>query len=1004
MRKKTFLLISGACAALSLQGASAVPAEVDRIIAEPPPRAVRVGRKPVHPLCVKGKVCVEVVVPEKSVPSVRYAGQVLAEKLSKAFGSSVPVVKTPSGTRTAIILGDTPEARKAGIDVKKLPRDGFRIKSAGKNILIAGQDEPKNDPARAIGWALFFERGTLNGVIGFLERFGGMRFYFPGELGEVIPAKKELVLPEIDVFDRPDKPRRRFLNAPAVWFPGSALKPGSGNAWCNLFYRMESFYVPNCHSLERLKFVERFGKDHPEYFAMDHNGRRMLDKGSPYYGNLCYTDPGFRDELFKDAVAFLKGLPPASRGLKGWDPSCLQKGFFNVMPKDHFRPCQCRRCREFVRKHSEADLVWDLAFDMADRIKKAKRPGYVTAMSYAHYTEVPKRPLPGNLLIMCAVQGPWADRNAPRRQALEERLKVWDKALGHRVWTWTYTGKYGGLNIPGIPTTTPRCVARYFHRTRDLSCGTFLEAECDHWIFSYMVISTLSRILWDSEQDPEALVDEHHKMMFGPAAAPMTAFFDRVEELWCGKIAGRIVETPLGPQAMPPSEYELWEKIYNGEQFDFFEKCFAEAKRLAANDKLVSRRVAYFYDNFLGVIKKARENYRLIRTNVGTWQTFAVPAEQPPVIDGREDDPVWKTAPVSFLIPWNPGRTGFRGGDTAEVRTTFKAAQDAKNLYFFVRCEEPDMAGIITDQKGPDNSNIWRDSDVEFFINASGDRKSYRHIMLSAAGEIYDSACKAIGSGNIADIKWNSGAEYKVLKNKDNWTIEVRFPLEKLGKVDPERFAFNMARHRAIRSKAATPYYIWSPYAKNFHNLENYGILRFGPPAADDDLVKNGDFTAPQRGRTFGAWVTGDDEIKRGIVALDKSQFRTGGQSLRIKSDGKKIYWVTQYMPQLKPDTDYEATWFIRCEGIRPNGKGYQGRGGGSLIFGAPRNDFFPHNHYQNDMPWTPQKYTFHSAPDTNKDAKHRAFLRVGVVNAFGTVWIDAMKLRELPRQKGNKQ
>ena len=98
-----------------------------------------------------------------------------------------------------------------------------------KSILIAGLDDPKTDPARAIGWALFFERGTLNGVIGFLERFCGMRFYFPGELGEVIPAKKELSLPEIDVFDRPDKPRRRFLNAPAAWFPGSTMKPASGN-------------------------------------------------------------------------------------------------------------------------------------------------------------------------------------------------------------------------------------------------------------------------------------------------------------------------------------------------------------------------------------------------------------------------------------------------------------------------------------------------------------------------------------------------------------------------------------------------------------------------------------------------------------------------------------------------------------------------------------------------------------------------------------------------------
>ena len=966
-----------------------VPAEITRIIAEPPPRVIKIGKKPLHTLCANGKVTMEIVVPAKAVPVVQYAGKTMAEKFSKAFGAPVPVVTAPTGTKCAVILGDTPEARKAGIDVRRLSRDGYRIKSSGKNIIIAGLDDPKGKPGRTIGWGLFFERGTLNGVIDFMERFGGMGFFFPGELGEVIPGIKNLSIPEVDIFDRPDMPRRRFLVGPSNWMPQSPMKHHFGEAWCNLFYRTETFYVPNCHSLERLKFVERFGKSNPEFFAMDHKGRRYLDKGSPYYGNLCYTDPGFRNALFQDAVAFLKGQPPQSRNLKGWDPSCLQKGFFNVMPKDHFRPCLCKGCRDFVKKHSEADLVWDLAFDMAERVKKAGLPGYVTAMSYAHYTEVPKRPLPDNLLVMCAVQGPWAENHPERRKTLEERIKIWNKALGHKVWTWTYTGKYGGLNIPNVPSTTPRIIAKYFNRTRDLSTGSFLEAESDNWIFSYLMMYTFGKIMWDAGQDPNGIVDRHHKLMFGKAVQPMTRFFDRIESIWLTHISGRIVETNLGPQAMPPSEYELWEKIYSAAQIKYLEQCFDEAEKLAAKDeKIVAKRVKYFRDNFLGLIKMEREKYYKVRTNVGEWHSYAVPADKAPVIDGKDDDPVWKKAPATYLLPWMQ--------DFTEVHTWFKAAQDKKNIYFFVRCEEPDVKGMIVDQKGPDNNDIWRDSDVEFFLNASGDRKNYVQVMINANGETYDAWCTVLGSGAVHDAKWDAKAEIRTRREKNAWTLEVRFPLSQLGKVDPERFAANVARHRAIRSKAKVPYYKWSPYAKNFHDIANYGVLRFRNPEKQGNLVENGDFTAPRKGRAFGKWYTGDEEIKGNIVTLDKEQFRTGGQSLKINSDGKKIYWVTYYLPELKPNTHYEATWFVRTENLKPNGKGYQGRGGASIVFAAPKPAFFPHNHYQDTMPWTPQRYTFKSDANVNKDGKSRAYLRLGVVNATGTIWFDDIKLREI--------
>ena len=51
--------------------------------------------------------------------------------------------------------------------------------------------------------------------------------------------------------------------------------------------------------------------------------------------------------------------------------------------------------------------------------------------------------------------------------------------------------------------------------------------------------------------------------MFGEAASVMENIFDRMEELWLHGIGGRTMETALGPMGAPPSENELWSKVYS---------------------------------------------------------------------------------------------------------------------------------------------------------------------------------------------------------------------------------------------------------------------------------------------------------------------------------------------------------------------------------------------------------------------------------------------------------
>ncbi len=69
-------------------------------------------------------------------------------------------------------------------------------------------------------------------------------------------------------------------------------------------------------------------------------------------------------------------------------------------------------------------------------------------------------------------------------------------------------------------------------------------------------------------------------------------------------------------------------------------------------------------------------------------------AAQPPIIDGRDDDAVWRQAtPITQFQEWRPSE-----GGAPKLPTEAKVAYDAGNLYVFVRAFDPHPDSIITVQ------------------------------------------------------------------------------------------------------------------------------------------------------------------------------------------------------------------------------------------------------------------------------------------------------------------
>ncbi len=69
----------------------------------------------------------------------------------------------------------------------------------------------------------------------------------------------------------------------------------------------------------------------------------------------------------------------------------------------------------------------------------------------------------------------------------------------------------------------------------------------------------------------------------------------------------------------------------------------------------------------------------------------ATRADAAPVIDGKDDDAVWRTAPpITMFKQWQPTE-----GKEPRFKTEAKVAYDAANLYVFVRAFDPHPDSII---------------------------------------------------------------------------------------------------------------------------------------------------------------------------------------------------------------------------------------------------------------------------------------------------------------------
>ena len=472
-------------------------------------------------LIENGKTVYKIVIPSSANKTEQYAADELKEYAYQSTGAEFEIVTDASGSLgdKLIGIGNTRFAAEAGLDCTALNQDGFRIKSEGNTVLIKGE----------------IDRGTLYGVYHFLETFFGIRFV-TGTV-EYVPQKTSVPMYALDIIEIPDFMLRNHytptlvknldLNAklrvttPASLQGEAAEKYGGayGDTWTG-----------DMHSYNYLVPTWLYKETHPEWFTpssgtgYDPNGQLHLSNGLKDDGTI---DDEKQDSLIKHVIGEVKKRILAN-------PQVVYVALGHNDNKDYCtgEGCggACVRQRKLFGGHSAHEIVWvnAIAREITKWAKEENLNREFKFVFYAYeYTQTTPDPTAERYdlaqpdenvyAMLCPYNGTWY--NAPindqsKNSTFYSIFESWRK-FTNRFFVFDYVTDFSNYMTwyPNLSVLKPNL--DYYKEIGAIgvtSCAG--DGSYQDWLQSWL----LSKLMWHTNRDVNALISEFNRYLFGQEA------------------------------------------------------------------------------------------------------------------------------------------------------------------------------------------------------------------------------------------------------------------------------------------------------------------------------------------------------------------------------------------------------------------------------------------------------------------------------------------------------
>jgi hypothetical protein len=474
----------------------------------------------------------------------------------KISGATLPIVndsQTPAGA--LILVGRSRLSDSLGVAIPggvsaARREEGFVIACKGDRLLLAGNNDGPY-------------HGTEYAVYDFLRGLG-VRWFMPGEFGEIVPHTATIRVSEQHLEEKPDFVMRNW------WLHALPELAAQETRWKlrNKMNPEPMFAICGDSSARAIVAPEPLRKEKPALVALNEDGTR-----NAYLPNLTNPEAAriaggiIRDDLRKHPQANSYGFAPDDGLPRDFNPQTLKlsRGFVTLGG------------RPGVAGEASITEEW-LTFvnGVAVEVHKEFPQAYIATNGYANRNLPPEGlKLDDHMVIMfaaiwsCTLHG-YDDEHCWQKVRQGQMLKRWCE-LCKNVWIYGYN--YNMLVSGLTPVTEFNKLRHDFPLMKKWGVMGFHDESRNVWAEAGIASRYLrAQLEWNADSDVDAVLDDFFAKWYGRAARPMKAFYMALDET--------IARTPIHGH-----EDRVMPEVYTPELLARLKELVAQAQRLADTDR-----------------------------------------------------------------------------------------------------------------------------------------------------------------------------------------------------------------------------------------------------------------------------------------------------------------------------------------------------------------------------------------------------------------------------------
>lgn len=443
-----------------------------------------------------------IVVSAEASATDNYAAQRLKHYLDRITGKSIEIVTDDTDVADyEICVGAT---KRAQIDSADSADGSYVITSGANRVIIGGAGN----------------KGTINGVFAFLEKYCGCHWYEAQVV--VVPENESLTVPaDINVEYTPFFEYTETDTASsrdAEFSLANSLTGGVYRSFTAEQGAAVGYIGPFCHTFTTFYCKpETYFDEHPEYFAQ-RNGKRIPDQ-------LCLTNEKVKEIVAAEVLALLETDHNPDADIQ----------IVSLTQHDNKLYCQCENCRALDEANgSQSGTMISFVNDIAGRVKAHGYDNVVfDTFAYQYTRKAPTQVVPREDVIvrLCSIECCFGhaldDPECKLNVDFMNDLKEWGK-ICNRIYIWDYVHNYAQTLciFPNFGVLQRNVQIFYENNVKGVyEEGNYYIFNSDAE-FAEMRTYLLSKLMQNPYLDYEAEMNGYLNGVYGPGGKYIKEFID----------------------------------------------------------------------------------------------------------------------------------------------------------------------------------------------------------------------------------------------------------------------------------------------------------------------------------------------------------------------------------------------------------------------------------------------------------------------------------------------